>query len=349
MSPARPTLEQVARHAGVSRATVSRVVNGATGSGTVAPHLRELVTRAATEMGYVPNRAARALATNQTDTIALVLSEPDSRVFGDPFFAGIVRGVSQELDGTGIQLVLSMAQSTDGLDRVEGFLVSGQVDGVLLISEHGHHRLASSLSRAGVPLVIGGRPLDAGVAVPYVDNDNVGGATLAARHLTALGRSRLGTITGPMDMGAGVDRLVGFEAGLGQAVDPARVEHGDFTEEGGAAAMSRLLDRAPDLDAVFVASDLMALGALSVLRRAGRRVPQDVAVIGFDDISRAAHADPPLTTVRQHADDQGRMMVRLLLARIRPGRAPGEGDALAGVGDSDHVILPVALVLRESA
>lgn len=344
---ARPTLEEVASRAGVSRATVSRVVNGST---TVDPRLREVVSRAVAELGYVPNQAARTLMTSRTDTIALVASEPDARVFGDPFFSGIVRGVGQELAPSGLQLMLLMAQSYDDLARIERYLVSRHVDGVLLISEHGHDVLPRALEKAGMPLVIGGRPLDNENSYAYVDNDNVGGAAAAARYLAAQGRSRIATIAGPLDMSAGADRLEGFKRGVGRRFRAGRVEYGDFTQESGTAAVARLLDKAPDLDAIFVASDLMALGALAYLRRAGRRVPDDVAVIGFDDIAMAAVADPPLTTMRQRTVDQGRLMVRLLLARHRPEllvEHAGEDD-LPSVADTDRVVLPVELVVRES-
>ena len=347
VSSARPTLEEVARHAGVSRATVSRVVNG---SPTVAPSLRETVERAVAELGYVPNQAARTLMTSRTDTIALVVAEPDVRVFGDPFFSGIVRGVSQELAASGLQLMLMMAQSHADLVRIEQYLVSGHVDGVLLISEHADDRLPRALARAGVPLVIGGRPLEDAASTAYVDNDNVGGARIAAEYLRSLGRTRITTIAGPEDMSAGLDRLAGFRKGLGRGFRTRYVEYGDFEQEGGAAAMGRLLDRVPDLDAVFAASDLMALGALAELRRRGRRVPEDVAVVGFDDVAMAALAEPPLTTLRQRTVDQGRLMVRLYLGRHRPELlVPDPEGALPDVTGVDRVVLPVELVVRDSA
>ena len=345
--PARPTLEEVALRAGVSRATVSRVVNGST---TVAPRLREVVSKAIADLGYVPNQAARTLMTSRTDTIALVASEPDARVFGDPFFGGIVRGVSQELGSSGLQLMLLMAQAYEDLARIERYLLSRHVDGVLLISEHGQDSLPRSLTETGVPLVIGGRPLDKGSTYAYVDNDNVGGAVSAAKHLVSRGRTKVATIAGPLDMSAGVDRLHGFKQGMGRGFRAARVEYGDFTQESGTAAVRRLLERVPDVDALFVASDLMALGALAGLRRAGRRVPDDVAVVGFDDIAMAAVADPPLTTVRQRTIDQGRLMVRLYLARHRPELLRDDpSEDLPSVTDTDAVVLPVELVVRESA
>lgn len=343
----RPNLEDVAVRAGVSRATVSRVVNG---QATVAPALRERVQRAVDELGYVPNQAARSLMTRRTDSIALVAAESDVRVFGDPFFSGIVRGVSLEANRARLQLVLLMLQSHEDLNRVEPYLRSAPVDGVMLISEHESDApLSVMLHEVGIPLVIGGRPMAGDVAAMYVDNDNAAGARAAAQRLASLGRTRIGTLTGPQDMSAGVDRLLGFREGLGAAFRADLVEHADFTQHGGEAAMVRLLQRAPDVDGVFAASDLTAVGALAALRRAGRRVPDDVAVVGFDDNDFAQTADPPLTTVRQDPVVQGRAMVRLYLARHRPDLEVEPVRQIPDLAGKDHVILPTSLVVRESA
>lgn len=343
---ARPNLEHVAARAGVSRATVSRVVNG---QATVADDLRERVQRAVDELGYVPNQAARALTTRRSDAVALVASEPAARVFGDPFFSGIVRGVSTETNRAGLQLVLLMAQDFEDLERVKRFLRSSRLDGVMLISGHAGDGLPEELRRLSTPYVIGGRPADPGYHEAYVDNENVVGGEVATRHLASLGRSRIGTVTGPLDMSAGVDRLEGYRNVLGAGYREELVEEGDFTQRGGEAAMDRLLRRAPDLDAVFAASDLMALGAMAALRRAGRRIPEDVALVGFDDNEFALTSDPPLTTVRQDPMIQGRAMVRLYLARHRPDIAVVHEDGIPDVTGIDHVILPVSLVVRESA
>jgi DNA-binding LacI/PurR family transcriptional regulator len=346
-APARPNLEDVAARAGVSRATVSRVVNG---QATVAEDLRERVQKAVDELGYVPNQAARALMTRRSDAIALLASEPAARVFGDPFFSGIVRGVSMETNRAGLQLVLMMAQDFEDLERVKRFLKSSPVDGVMLISGHDDDGLPEELERLHLPFVIGGRPThELPEKAPYVDNENVQGAEVATRHLVSLGRTAIGTITGPLDMAAGIDRLTGFRNVLGPAYQDQRTESGDFTQRGGEIAMQQLLARAPDLDALFVASDLMALGALSVLRRAGRRVPDDVALVSFDDNEFATTADPPLTTIRQDPLVQGRAMVRLYLSRHRPDIELAPEEGIPDLSGLDHVILPVSLVIRESA
>ena len=331
---ARPTLEKVALRAGVSRATVSRVVNGST---TVAPDIRDTVMRAVQELGYVPNHAARSLVTQRTNSIALVLPEPSTRVFSDDqFFPGIIRGVSQELEVADRQLVLMMASSVASHDRIEQYAMAGHVDGVMVASVHGADPLPATLARMGVPVVCNGRPLGR-QAVPYVDVDSVSGAAAAVRHLVGIGRQRIATIAGPQDMVAGIDRLAGYRAELRESTRRSIVAVGDFTRESGEAAMRQLLDDDPRLDAVFVASDLMATGAMRTLSKAGRRVPDDVAVVGFDDIELAKYTEPPLTTVRQPIVDLGRELARQLLRLA------------AGEDIEQALVLPTDLVVRESA
>lgn len=342
----RPTLEEVAIRAGVSRATVSRVVNR---SPSVDASMADAVHRAVAELGYVPNSAARALMTRRADTVALVAAESTSRVFGDPFFAAIARGASQELARGGLHMVLSMAQTDTDLARVGAFLGGGHVDGALVISEHDSHDVIGLATAAGIPVVVGGRPLAVHAGVVFVDNDNAHAGRLAAEHLRGRGCRHVGTVAGPQDMSAGVDRLAGFAAALGADHDPDLVEEGDFTTAGGAAATVRLLERRPDVDGLFVGNDLMALGALSALRHAGRRVPDDVAVIGMDDADVAAVASPPLTTVRQRTADQGRLMAQLLLTRLGHAVADPMPELTRRATSADSVVLGVELVVRESA
>ncbi|MFI2710140.1 LacI family DNA-binding transcriptional regulator [Micromonospora sp. NPDC018662] len=330
----RPTLEAVARRAGVSRATVSRVVNGST---TVAESIQQAVRRAVEELGYVPNLAARSLVTQRTDSVALVMPEAATRVFSDDqVFPGIIRGAAQELEAADKQLVLMLAGSPAGHERVERYTTGRHVDGVLFASLHGEDPLPGRLARLGIPVVCSGRPLG-GADVPYVDVDHTGGVTRAVEHLIATGRRRIATIAGPQDMVAGIERLIGYRAALTAAGLPELVAYGDFTRESGTAAMRELLAADPALDAVFAASDLMAHAALRTLREAGRRVPDEVAVIGFDDIETAAYTEPPLTTVRQPIVELGRAMTRQLL-RIA-----------AGEHVEQALMLPTELVVRESA
>ncbi|GLX98377.1 substrate-binding domain-containing protein [Herbidospora sp. NEAU-GS84] len=331
----RPTLEAVAARAGVSRATVSRVVNG---QSTVGPEIRDVVLRAVRELGYVPNSAARSLVTQRTDSIALVVSEPTTRVFSDdPMFSTVIRSASVELEAADKQVVLMLSGSAQSHARVERYIASGHVDGVMLISMHGADPLPAAITRMGVPAVSYGRPA-VPVALPYVDNDNVGGAEKAVKHLLERGRRRIATIAGPQDMIGGQDRLTGYRTALRDSDRRSIVAVGDFTRESGAIAMRQLLEDDPQLDAVFIANDLMAIGAMQALRQAGRSVPDDVAIVGFDDIEAARYTDPPLTTVRHPIIEQAAAMVKLLLSLLERGETA-----------ADPVILETELVVRESA
>jgi DNA-binding LacI/PurR family transcriptional regulator len=335
--PASPTLDEVAVLAGVSRATVSRVIND---SPRVSPEAREAVQAAVAALRYVPNRMARSLVTRRTDTIALVLNEPNTQVFSDPFFASIVRGLSAALADTDLNLVLLTARDEREQEKVGRYARQGHVDGVILMSVHSEDPLPDLLAVAGVPLVLCGRPFD-DRAVAFVDADNRGGAVVATEHLLGTGRRRIATVTGPLDMIAGVDRQAGFLQALtaaGIEPDPDLVAEGDFTEAGGQRAMEELLARVPDLDGVFVASDPMAVGALRALRAAGRRVPEDVAVVGFDDAAVAETCDPPLTTVAQPLADMTPLLTELLMRQIDGVAAPAESR-----------ICPTHLVRRASA
>ncbi|MGP3954002.1 LacI family DNA-binding transcriptional regulator [Streptomyces sp. 7N604] len=314
----RPTLEAVAAHAGVSRATVSRVVNGSAG---VRASVREKVQRAVADLGYVPNSAARSLVTRRTGAIAVVIAEPERRVFSDPFFAQQLRGISRELSACDTQLLLLLVEHPRDYPRIGRYLSGGHVDGALMFSLHRDDPLPSMAASSGLPTVFGGRPgwadADLDPELLYVDTDNRGGARQAVEHLLERGRERIAVITGPLDQTSAVDRLDGYRDALGIAEpDPALVAHGDFTAEGGERAMIELLGRSPGLDAVFAASDLMATGALRALRAAGRHVPRDVAVVGYDDMEPAAWAEPPLTTVHQDVEEMGRLMASLLLRRL---------------------------------
>jgi len=311
-----PTLEEVARVAGVSRSTVSRVVNGLP---NVSRRSRESVARAIASLGYIPNQAARTLATRRTNSIALVVSEHGNRVFGDPFFAGVLRGVYAGLAGSQRQLVLLMGQEADS-DRLLTYLCGGHVDGALMVSLHGRDPLPQRVAEAGVPVVFGGRPLS-GANVPCVDSDNFHGGWVAARHLVSIGRTRIATIAGPEDMAVGIDRFVGWRRGMAEAGrDTGAVVRSDFTIEAGAAA------------------DIIAVGAMRTLISRGRSIPDDVAVVGFDDSVLATSVVPPLTTVRQPIEELGRTMTWRLLAQLA-----GEDDLPASV------LLPTELVRRESA
>jgi DNA-binding LacI/PurR family transcriptional regulator len=331
------TLEEVARVAGVSRATVSRVVNG---NPRVAPDVRRNVERAVDRLGYIPNPAARSLVTRKSQSIGLVIAEPAGRLFEDPFFPRLLRGIGAALSSRELQLVLLMPQSSLEESRAERYLTAGHVDGALLVSLHGNDPLPGAVARRGIPVVVGGRP-PRGASVSYVDVDNVQGGRSAVEHLVESGRSAIATIFGPSDMSPGFDRLAGYRQALdaaGLERDPGLEAGGDFTQAGGAEAMRQILAARPDVDAVFAASDLMAAGAVQVLRAAGRRIPDDVAIVGYDDSPIAEAADPPLTSVRQPIEEMGAEMVRLLLEHAaHPGAVPRT------------VILATQLVRRRSS
>lgn len=334
MSARRPTLEQVAAQAKVSRGTVSRVING---SSAVSPRAREAVLQAIDELGYVPNHAARTLAARRTGVVALVLSEERGRPFEQPYFGEILRGISSATGAAEMKLMLTFTHSSADRARLAHDLRTQRVDGVMVISLLRQDPLPGLLASSGIPTVLGGRPFDpATVQGRYVDADNKGGARQATEYLIGQDRKRITTIAGPPDTAVGIDRLTGYRQAL--SGDPERVAYGDFSETGGAAAMQELLEREPLLDAVFAASDNMAAGALRVLERQGRRVPDDVAVIGFEDSAIAPRTEPALTTVHQPTEGMGQRMVEMLLTQIRDTAATGR-----------PVICDTSLVIRASA
>jgi DNA-binding LacI/PurR family transcriptional regulator len=331
----QPTLEMVAAAAGVSRSTVSRVVNR---SPNVRPGVVETVQRAIDALNYVPNRAARSLAGRHTYAVALLVPEDTTRFFGDPYFASIVKGITSALDDSDYILNLLVA-SEDPAGKSRRYLQGGNVDGALVVSLHTGKTNLRELNDS-LPVVFGGRPV-----VPdldpcyYVDVDNVGGARQATAHLVGLGRRRIGTIAGPMDMPAAVDRLDGWRQVMrGSGLTDDAVVSGDFDGASGAAAMRELLDRVPDLDGVFVANDLMARGALSVLAERGIRVPHDIALVGYDDSPAATAAHPQLTTVSQPSIAMGARMAEMLLGLL-VGLEP----------ESRACILQTRLVVRDTA
>jgi DNA-binding LacI/PurR family transcriptional regulator len=343
--PLAPTLEDVARVAGVSRATVSRVVNGAS---NVSAEMRRVVDDAISAVGYVPNKAARQLITGRSGTIALVMSimpepaadgspgdgdgggegggeggadgSPD-RVFGDPFFGRVVSGVLGFLRPHLLHPLLMLAEDHASRALVLDHVRQGAADGALVVCIDPADPLPGLLVEAALPAVFFARP-ERPLPVSYVDLAHQDGGRIAAQHLLAQGRRRVAAIAGPLALHAGRARLDGFcetMARHGVAYVPYAV--GNFTQGSGERAMRELLEREPRLDAVFASNDLMAVGALHVLRESGRRVPQDVAVVGFDDSSVAIASRPRLTTVRQPVEEMAAGMARLLLEQLDDPRA----------------------------
>ncbi|WP_329352882.1 LacI family transcriptional regulator [Streptomyces sp. NBC_01261] len=346
MSRQTPTLEDVAREAGVSRATVSRVVNGIR---NVDPEIQEVVRRAIERTGYAPNRAARSLVTRRAETVALVVSGAGditeagqdtfaTRVFADPFFGRVVGGIVGFLRPRSMHPVLMFAESTEAREEVLTYLRQGRADGALVVSTHSDDPLPALLADARLPAVLFARP-SRPVPLSYVDLAHRDGGRLAAEHLLARGCRRPATVCGPLDVAASQERLAGFRDTLARHGHPyVPVAEGAFTLDSGLAAMSDLLDRRPDTDGVFAANDLMAQGACQAAQERGLRVPEDVAVVGFDDSSIAVTCHPRLTTIRQPVEEMAAEMARLLDEHIHGVRT-----------EPTSVVFEPELVVRESA
>ena len=332
---AAPTLEEVAAAAGVSRSTVSRVVNG---SNQVSPDAAEAVQTAIDRLNYIPNRAARSLAIRRTMAIVLVVPEDTSRLFGDPHLAAKVQGIARGLEDSDYVLNLQVVEPQVPSEKSVRYLLGGNVDGALVVSHHSGDRFLERLG-AHMPTVFGGRPLrEVDENIYFVDVDNVAGAAMGTRHLIERGSRRIATIAGPPDMPAAIDRLTGWGDAMREAArETGLVARGDFTRDSGARAMRDLLARDPGIDGLFVANDLMAVGAISVLREHGKSIPGDIAIVGFDDSPAATSGEIQLTTVHQPSREMGGEMASTLLA------------LLAGE-PTEHVhVMPTRMVIRDSA
>lgn len=327
-------LEQIAKLSGVSRSTVSRVINNDPNVSTVT---REKVMQVVKRANYMPNAAARGLAAGRTRVLGLVIPMGVSTLFTDPYFPVLIQGVSSACNAREHSVMLWLAEPEYERRQIRQIMYSGLVDGVIISSMLMSDALVQALLEGDLPFILIGRhPMDERAS--YVDADNIGGAREAVTHLLRLRHTRVATITGPQNMIAGADRLAGYHAALrdrGVRSDPVLIAIGDFTETGGYRAMQQLLPQRPT--AVFAASDMMALGALRAIREAGLRVPEDMAVVGFDDLPAAAHSDPPLTTIRQPIQRTGALAVEILLDLV---------DQRAGT--AHRVVLPTELIVRTS-
>jgi DNA-binding LacI/PurR family transcriptional regulator len=333
-----PTLVDLAEVAGVSRATASRVVNGRPG---VNAAMTQRVLQAVKKTGYTPNKAAQTLVNGKTGTVALVLSGSDGsaeQVFTDPFFGRVTGGVVKHLATQGIHPSLVLADSDEARAKAVAYVRRGGADGALLVSTHADDPLPGLFVDERLPAVLFARP-GRPTPISFVDLDHDKGAALAAERLVDRGCRNVATISGPPAVLAAQDREKGFRKAMAQHGRPyVPVAVGNFTRESGELAMTQLLRDHPDLDGVFVANDLMAEGALQVLRDHGRRVPDDVAVVGFDDSLPARQAEPSLTTIAQPLEEMSAEMARLLLARIADPTI-----------EPTSVIFAPRLVIRESA
>lgn len=325
------TLDDLAALSGVSRATVSRVING----GSVAPTTRDKVAEVLQRTGYRPNLAARSLASGRSGVIGVVMHLDPPLLFGDPYFSGMLHGMSNVLaeHATGMMLWLGNRSKQETLDDI---LRMGLIDGVIVTAHWLEDPLVDGLLDSAIPTVlIGHRQADASAS--YVDVDHVTAAAEVTRHLVDIGRRRIGHITGIPGSVSGEDRAKGHHqvttaAGI---ADPDLVVPGEFNPESGRAGAEVLIDRG--VDAIFCANDATAAGALQAIRARGLRVPDDIALAGFDDLDFAATMDPPLTTVRQQVPVQGEEASRALLGLI--------ADPTSG---PRRVLLPTTLVVRES-
>lgn len=326
----RATIREVAERAGVSSATVSRVVNGAH---WVSPETRAKVDAAVRQTGYTANQFARSLVTGRANSFAFLLTEQQELLFSDPTFSILLRGAAAAMGRRGMALVLLVAGTPAEGEAVLSYVSAGHVDGVMLISSHEADPLLEALVQANIPTVSCGIPLGHRVEVSSVSVDEAGSAAKMTRHLLAAGHRRIAMIAGPADTPGGRYRLEGFREAMGADFDPQLVETGDFGRASGERAMTELLSRGVPIDAVFAASDAMAVGAMAALASAGLTVPDDVAVAGFDDSGLAAEAG--LTTMRQPWEAISEEMVKLLLA---------PRDAT-----TRQVILPTTLVQRATA
>lgn len=334
LPPKRATVHDVARVAGVSRGTVSRLLNGQM---YVSAEAREAIENAIREVGYVPNTAARSLVRRRTQAVGFIVHEPASLFVGDPNIGAIMLGANAALSAADYQMVSLVVDSDRDTDRVARYLSGGFVDAAIIISARSDDPITRVVQRLELPVVYVGHP--PGVTASWVGVDNRGAARSIVERLLGTGRRRVGMVAAALDRDSGADRLAGFRDALGDRFDPDLVERIPlYSYSEGGAAMRALLGRAPDLDGVFAASDAVAAGAMDALRAAGRKVPTDVGVVGFDDSAWALRTDPQLSTVAQPATELGAAAAEQALALL--GGAPPAVDG---------VVLPTPVVWRDSA
>ena len=334
------TLEEIARLAGVSRSTVSRVINDDPNVNDVT---RERVWQVVKANDFHPNTAARALAGRRSRVIGLVIPQALNAIFADPYFPMLIQGSAAACDERGYYLMLSLLLRQSD-DTFRWLIRARHMDGLIVASALADDTFVTRLLDEHFPMVLVGR-LPAHADITTVDVDNVHGASMAVLHLAKLGYTRIATITGPANMVAALDRREGFLRGMramGIELPAGYMQTGDWSEWSGMQAMERLLRLSPRPDAVFVASDNMAAGALKAVRSAGLRVPEDVAVVGFDDIPLAATTEPPLTTVHQPIDQLGYLAASTLIDHLQAAPAAGTNHAV------QHIVLPTELVVRAS-
>lgn len=330
----RATVHDVAVEAGVSRGTVSRVVNG---ERYVSDEARKAIEAAIVKVGYVPNTAARNLVMQRTQAVAFIVHEPGPLFVEDPNIGEILLGANAALSDADYQMASIVVDSERDTERVARFLRGGFVDGVVMVSARTNDPITRVIEQLELPAAFVGHP--PGLTAAWVGIDNVGSARAVTEQLIGTGRRRIGMIAAALDRDSGVDRLQGFTDALGDRFDADLVESVPlYSYSAGVDGMRALLARHPDIDGLFAASDAVAAGALETLREAGRRVPEDVGVVGFDDSAWATRTHPALSTVRQPAAGLGRAAALSVLAQIR-----GEKPAV------DGIMVETSVVWRGSA
>ncbi|GGI15097.1 transcriptional regulator [Galliscardovia ingluviei] len=345
----KSTIHDIAQLAGVSRATVSRYLNG---HRWVSSESAEKIKAAIEQTHYVANTHARALATGKAGSVAFLLGEPQKLLFEDPNFASLLRAVADELGKRNTSFLMMTTDNAQEEQRNLEYLQAGHVDGVIQVAWHqDSSSMIRGLVKAGIPTVVAEHPSDDTLPVGYVHVEDYGGARKAVEYLLDHGGKRVAMISGPQGPSGTRDRVRGFidtvtmytQIHQGDPSLPVNLQeycdthivYGDYSAASGEECMTKLLAQDCTIDAVFVSSDAMAVGAIRALRNQGLQIPQDVQIIGFDDSSAAKLADPPLTTIRQPFDEIGKHLVQQLM-QIIDGQAP--------VG----VTLPCELVVRES-
>jgi LacI family transcriptional regulator len=330
------TLEDIAKETGVSRSTVSRVINN---NPNVSEDVRKKVQEAILRNHFQPHAAARALASQRTSNIGLILPQTISFFFTDPYYAHLTKGIAQACNQHDYTLAFFLVGSKEDEDRIFPRVCHpGMLDGVVVQSgHHGDQGIIGRLVDADMPFVVLGRPFRSD-NVTYLDIDNINASYHAVTHLIRQGRTRIATITGPLQSSVGIDRLEGYKRALtdrGLPVVEDRIAVGDFTEVGGYYAMQRLLPAKPD--AVFAASDAMAIGAIRATREAGLKIPADIAFVGFDDLPMASFADIQLTTMRQPVVQFGVQAVETLIDKIQSGNTSPQ-----------RIIMDTELIIRDT-
>jgi DNA-binding LacI/PurR family transcriptional regulator len=334
VKPVAVTLDEVARLAGVARSTASRALN----DGVASPAAILAVNEAVRKLGFVPNQAARTLARSRTDSVALVIPEDPTRLFSDPVLATVITRLSVDFWREGLQPLLVLMDPKDLIAKLGSFLNAGNVDGMVVTSFHSNPEVEELISASRLPTVFFGRPPMPG-DLPYVDIDNVEGGYKATKHLLDTGRRRIACAGGLRGVPSVEDRREGFLKACAEAdVRPGPYLYGEFESDFGVRSVSAILEVDPDVDGIFAQSDAIAAGVLTGLSSAGRSVPDDVAVVGFDNTATATTVFPKLTTVAQPIAEMAGQAASMLLGYLST-REWGQSPR----------ILPTELVVRDSA